>query len=94
MSLEAIQEAIAHLPAAENCGIGSCSVELPKKVQNLAFQARDSYHPWLGLKGQGEVWTGEIEPSYRAIAHRSKNHLTWFCISSHEDYNKVLKRAR
>jgi hypothetical protein len=73
--------------------------DLPAEVQSLALQKyslfkTDPYHPSLGLKGKGEVWTVEIGRSYRAIAHRADQHLSWFWIGSHEAYNNVLRRVR
>jgi hypothetical protein len=73
--------------------------DLPVEIQDLAFKKyqlfkRDPYHPSLGLKAKGKVWTVDIGRSYRAIALRSENTLSWFWIGSHEDYNSVLRRVR
>ena len=73
--------------------------ELPAEVQDLAIDKyalfkRDPYHPSLGFQAKGKVWTVDIGRSYRAIAFRTENQLSWFWIGSHEDYNNVLKRAR
>ncbi len=72
--------------------------ELPAGIQELAVEKyelfkRDLSHRSLGFKEKGRVWTVDIGQSYRAIAHRSENQLTWFWIGSHEDYNKVLRRV-
>jgi len=73
--------------------------ELPEEVQDFAIEKyelfqKDPYHPSLGFRAKGRAWTVEIGRSYRAIAYRSENHLTWFWIGSHEDYNKVLGRVK
>jgi hypothetical protein len=72
---------------------------LPAEVQDLASEKyelfkQDPYHPSLGFKAKGKVWTVDIGRSYRAIASRTGNDLLWFWIGSHEDYNDVLKRVK
>jgi len=42
---------------------------------------------------EGHVWTVDIGRSYRAIAFRTGNDLSWFWIGSHEDYNDALGRV-
>ena len=73
--------------------------ELPAEVQDVAFEKyelfkEDPYHPSLGFQAKGRVWTVDIGRSYRAIASRTANHLSWFWIGSHEDYNNILKRLK
>jgi hypothetical protein len=73
--------------------------ELPKEVKALAFEMyelfkQDPHHPSLGFQAKGKAWTVEIGRSHRAIAYRSENHLSWFWIGSHEDYNHILKRVK
>jgi hypothetical protein len=68
-------------------------------VQDLAIEKyelfkRHPYHPSLGFQGKGKVWTVNIGRSYRAIAFRTENRLSWFWIGSHEDYNSALKRLK
>jgi hypothetical protein len=72
---------------------------LPTEAQDLAVEKYElfkqtPFHPSLGFQQKGRVWTVEIGRSYRAIASRSEDHLTWFWIGSHEDYNRVLNRVR
>jgi hypothetical protein len=72
---------------------------LPEQAQDLAAEKyklfkRDPYHPSLGFQAKGKVWTVDIGRSYRAIAFRTENHLWWFWIGSHEDYNNVLNRVK
>ena len=72
---------------------------LPAEGQDLAVDKyelfkQDPFHPSLGFQEKGRVWTVEIGRSYRAIAFRNQDQLTWFWIGSHEDYNRVLSRVR
>ena len=72
--------------------------ELPTEVQDLAVEKyelfkHDPFHPSLGFQAKGRVWTVDIGRSYRAIANRNENRLSWFWIGSHEDYNNVLRRV-
>ena len=71
---------------------------LPVEIQDLAIEKyelfkRDPFHPSLGFKAKGKVWTVDVGRAYRAIAYRSENHLSWFWIGSHEDYNGMLRRV-
>jgi len=71
--------------------------ELPVEVQELATEKyelfrQSPHHPSLGFQSKGKVWTVDIGRSYRAIAFREGNQLSWFWIGSHEDYNNVLTR--
>jgi len=77
----------------------SLFAELPVETQSLAFEKyelfkKNPYHPSLGFRAKGKAYTVEIGRSHRAIAYRSENHLSWFWIGSHEDYNNVLKRVK
>jgi hypothetical protein len=72
---------------------------LPVEAQDLAIEKyelfrQDPHHPSLGFQAKGRVWTVDIGRSYRAIAIKTENELSWFWIGSHEDYNKVLKRLK
>lgn len=73
--------------------------ELPKEVKALAFEKyklfkQNPNHPSLGFQAKGKAWTVEIGRCHRAIAYRSENHLSWFWIGSHEEYNHILKRVK
>jgi len=72
---------------------------LPGEVQDLAIAKNElfrqsPFHPSLGLQEKGRVWTVDIGRSYRAIALRNEDQLTWFWIGSHEEYNRVLSRVK
>lgn len=71
--------------------------KLPTHIQDLAVEKyelfkKDPSHPSLGFQAKGGVWTVDIGRSYRAIAFRKENHLWWFWIGCHEDYNNFLGR--
>ncbi len=75
-----------------------CYDGLPEYVQALADAKhalfdRQPFHPSLGLKQKGEVWTIDVGRSYRAIAYRTGDEFHWFWIGSHETYNKLLRRV-
>jgi hypothetical protein len=74
-----------------------CYDTLPAAVRTLAdgkfvLFEQNPFHPSLGLKQKGEVWTVDIGRSYRAIAYRIGNDFHWFWIGSHEAYNTLLRR--
>ena len=86
-------------PVYHHSSFSKTVAELPEEVQELAFEKyelfkQDPYHRSLGFKAKGKAWTVEIGRSYRAIAYRSGNRLSWVWIGSHEDYNNVLKRVK
>jgi len=71
---------------------------LPTGVQDLAIEKyelfrQNPFHPSLGFQEKGKVWTVDIGRSHRAIAFRNEDHLTWFWIGSHEEYNRVLSHV-
>jgi hypothetical protein len=72
---------------------------LPENTQALArakyaLFGRDPFHPSLGLKQKGEVWTADVGRRHRAIAYRTGDSFHWFWIGSHEDYNQLLRRVK
>src|SRR6266403_6239260 len=70
-----------------------CYHALPQRIQKLAhekftlFQS-NPYHPSIGFKKKGSVYTAEIGRSYRALARERNGDYYWFWIGTHEDYNK------
>jgi len=70
-----------------------CYHALPQHIQKLAhekftlFQS-NPYHPSIGFKKKGSVYTAEIGRSYRALARERNGDYYWFWIGTHEDYNK------
>lgn len=90
---------MSNLRSSATSGFWKLFTDLPIDVQDLAIEKyelfnRDPHHPSLGFQAKGRVWTVDIGRSYRAIAFKTENHLSWFWIGSHEDYNKVLKRLK
>ncbi len=80
-------------------GFWKCYDGLPKNTRALAdakyaLFEREPFHPSLGLKPKGEVWTVDVGRSYRAIAYRTGDEFHWFWIGSHEAYNKLLRRVK
>jgi hypothetical protein len=74
--------------------------ELPESVQRQAndayrlFQANPS-HPSLSFKQispNGPVYSVRMGLHYRALAIRNPDHLLWFWIGSHAEYDKMLSR--
>ena len=64
-----------------------------RRCQVRAIRA-GTFHPSLGLKQKGEVWTIDVGRSYRAIAYRSGGEFHWFWIGSHEACNKFPRRVK
>jgi hypothetical protein len=76
-----------------------CYDALPENTQALAdakyaLFEEQPFHPSLGLKRKGEVWTVDVGRSCRAIAYRTGDEFHWFWIGSHEAYNKLLRRVK
>ena len=72
---------------------------LPESTQALARSKyalfeREPFHPSLGLKQKGEVWTVDVGRRHRAIAYRTGDEFHWFWIGSHEAYNQLLRRVK
>jgi hypothetical protein len=55
---------------------------------------REPFHPSLGLKQKGEVWTVDVGRRHRAIAYRTGDQFHWFWIGSHEAYNQIPRRVK
>lgn len=68
---------------------------LPVEVQAQADQrytlfAKNPWHPSLRFKQVGLFWSVRVSYSYRALAVRDGDVLTWFWIGTHADYDKLL----
>jgi len=74
--------------------------ELPEHIQQQARAAyrlfrQDPAHPSLRFKQvhpSEPVYSARVGRSYRALAIRAGERLTWFWIGSHADYEAMLKR--
>jgi hypothetical protein len=68
---------------------------LPVEVQALADKqfalfSKNPSHPSLRFKQVGPFWSVRVSYSYRALAVRNGEELTWFWIGTHADYDKLL----
>lgn len=74
--------------------------ELPEHIQQQARAAyrlfrQDSTHPSLRFKqvqASELVYSVRVGRSYRALATRAGERLTWFWIGSHADYEAMLRQ--
>ena len=69
---------------------------LPEEIRALADKqyalfSKNPSHPSLHFKPVGLFWSVRISHSYRALANRNGDQLTWFWIGTHADYDQVLK---
>jgi len=69
---------------------------MPTEVQSqadkqYALLTQNPSHPSLRFKPIGPFWSVRISHSYRALAIRHGDVLTWFWIGTHADYDKLLK---
>ena len=68
---------------------------LPVEIQaqadkQFALFSKDPSHPSLRFKEVGPFWSVRVSYSYRALAVRNGEELTWFWIGTHADYDKLL----
>jgi hypothetical protein len=74
--------------------------QLPEHVQQQARAAyrlfrEDPAHPsprFKPIHSSEPVYSARVGRSYRALAIREGERLTWFWIGSHADYEEMLKR--
>ena len=73
---------------------------LPKEVQEQAGRAyalwrSDPYHPGLQFKRVSRrqpFYSVRVGIGYRALGLREVDHVVWFWIGSHAEYDELLKR--
>ncbi len=68
---------------------------LPEQIQSQADKqyalfSENPSHPSLRFKQVGPFWSVRVSYSYRALAVRDDDVLTWFWIGTHADYDKLL----
>jgi hypothetical protein len=68
---------------------------LPVEIQaqadkQFALFSKNPSHPSLRFKQVGPLWSVRVSYSYRALAVRNGEELTWFWIGTHADYDKLL----
>jgi len=74
--------------------------ELPKSVQEQARRAyrqfqRDPWHPGLRFKQvhpRLPIYSVRLSKGYRAVGQRSEEHIVWFWVGSHADYDNLLSQ--
>lgn len=72
-----------------------CYDRLPVEIQTQADErfalfSKNPSHPSLRFKQVGPYWSVRVSYSYRALAMRNEEELTWFWIGTHADYDKLL----
>lgn len=73
---------------------------LPAEVQDQAERAyalwrSDPYHPSLQFKQVSRrepIYSVRVGIGYRALGLRERDHILWFWIGSHAQYDEFLKR--
>lgn len=73
---------------------------LPETVQQQARKAfklyeTDPSHPSLNferLHTRGEYYSARVSQQYRVMAKRKSDHMLWFWIGTHDEYDKLLAR--
>ncbi len=68
---------------------------LPEEIQGQADKqytlfSANPLHPSLHFKRVGPFWSVRVSYSYRALAVRDGDVLTWFWIGTHADYDRLL----
>ncbi|PZM13857.1 hypothetical protein [Rhizobium tubonense] len=69
---------------------------LPAQVQksadrNFELLKLNPKHPSLHFKQAGSFWSVRVGISWRALAVQDGEDFVWFWISSHADYDKLLR---
>jgi hypothetical protein len=58
--------------------------------KNFALLKENPQHPSLHFKKIGRYWSARVGLRYRALAVESGEHLVWFWIGSHADYDALI----
>jgi mRNA-degrading endonuclease RelE of RelBE toxin-antitoxin system len=74
--------------------------ELPKSIQEQAVKVyalwkKDPYHPSLQFKRVSQrqpIYSARVIISYRVLGLLESNHIYWYWIGRHDDYDDLLKR--
>ena len=74
--------------------------KLPGHAQKRAIKAldlldQDERYPSLHFKEVSEkesAWSVRVSQDYRMVGYRLDDHVTWFWIGKHDDYDKQLDR--
>jgi len=73
---------------------------LPASVQEQAAKAyalwrRDPYHPSLQFKRVSQrqlVYSARVSLNYRVLGLLESDHIYWYWIGTHDEYDELLKR--
>ena len=74
--------------------------ELPISVQEQAAKAyalwkEDPYHPSLQFKRVSQrqpIYSARISLNYRVLGLLESDHIYWYWIGAHDEYDELLKR--
>lgn len=73
---------------------------LPTSVQEQANRAyvlwqQDPYHPSLQFKRVSQkqpIYSARVSLSYRVLGLLEGNHIYWYWIGTHDEYDELLRR--
>jgi hypothetical protein len=76
----------------------TCYNALPLEVRKQADKQFDLFernpsHGSLHFKAARQYWPVRVSRGYRALARRRDDHLFWFWIGSHDDYEELIQRG-
>ncbi|NMG60625.1 hypothetical protein E1H12_19445 [Geitlerinema sp. P-1104] len=74
--------------------------DLPTSVQEQAnrayvFWQQDPYHPSLQFKRVSQkqpIYSARVSLSYRVLGLLEGNHIYWYWIGTHDEYDELLRR--
>jgi mRNA-degrading endonuclease RelE of RelBE toxin-antitoxin system len=74
--------------------------ELPKSIQKQAVKAyvlwkNNPYHPSLQFKRVSQrqpIYSARVTINYRVLGLLESNHIYWYWIGTHNEYDELLKR--
>ncbi len=74
--------------------------DLPASVQEQANKAyalwqEDPYHPSLQFKRVSQkqpIYSARVSLNYRVLGLLEGDHIYWYWISTHDEYDELLKR--
>jgi hypothetical protein len=77
-----------------------CLSHLPVSVQEQAAKAyalwqEDTYHPSLQFKRVSQkqpIYSVRVSISYRVLGLLESDHIYWYWIGAHDEYDELLKR--
>ncbi|MBI3315265.1 MAG: hypothetical protein HYZ86_04955 [Candidatus Omnitrophica bacterium] len=73
-----------------------CYHDLPEHIQQLADKnfgllKANPHHLSLHLKKVKGFWSVRVGWSYRALGVEQEEHVVWFWIGTHAEYDKLIK---